>query len=77
MKCPLGQKLREITAGLRVPEGPVALANGFVPLVEIERRALTRVFADGNKRIVANMGGGPNGTAIGPDGKCYICINGG
>jgi gluconolactonase len=23
------------------------------------------------------MGGGPNGAAIGPDGKCYVCNNGG
>ncbi len=27
--------------------------------------------------MVAQLGGGPNGAAIGPDGKCYICNNGG
>jgi gluconolactonase len=26
---------------------------------------------------VAELGGGPNGAAIGPDGACYICNNGG
>jgi gluconolactonase len=27
--------------------------------------------------VVAEIPGGPNGAAIGPDGKCYICNNGG
>jgi gluconolactonase len=70
-------QLREITSGLRFPEGPVAMADGSILLVEIERRTLTRVAVDGRKEIIAHMGGGPNGAAIGPDGKCYICNNGG
>src|SRR3989304_712246 len=70
-------KLRQITTGLRFPEGPVAMSDGSVLLVEIDRRTLTRVAADGQKELVAEMGGGPNGAAIGPDGKCYICNNGG
>lgn len=70
-------KLREIATGLRFPEGPVAMADGSVLLVEIERGTLTRVAADGRKEAVARMGGGPNGAAIGPDGKCYVCNNGG
>ena len=53
--------LREITTGLRFPEGPVAMADGSVLLVEIERGTLTRVAADGRKEGVAQMGGGPNG----------------
>jgi gluconolactonase len=69
--------LREITTGLRFPEGPVAMSDGSVLLVEIERRTLTRVVADGRQEVVAQLGGGPNGAAIGPDGKCYICNNGG
>ena len=69
--------VREITAGLRFPEGPVAMADGSVVLVEIERRTLTRVAPDGTKTVIATPGGGPNGAAIGPDGKCYICNNGG
>ena len=35
--------LREVTSGLRFPEGPVAMADGSVLLVEIERGTLTRV----------------------------------
>src|SRR5574342_282823 len=53
------------------------MADGSVLLVEIERGTLTRVAADGRKEAVARMGGGPNGAAIGPDGKCYVCNNGG
>ena len=70
-------ELREITTGLRFPEGPVALPDGSVLVVEIARRTLTRVEADGHKEVVAETGGGPNGAAIGPDGKCYLCNNGG
>jgi gluconolactonase len=35
------------------------------------------VWPDGRKEIVATPGGGPNGAAIGPDGKAYVCNNGG
>jgi len=69
--------IRVITDGLRFPEGPVALPNGDVILVEIAAGRLTRVAPDGTKTIVAEPGGGPNGAAIGPDGQCYICNNGG
>lgn len=70
-------EMREITDGLMFPEGPIAMPDGSVLLVEIARRTLTRVHADGRKEIVAETGGGPNGAAIGPDGLCYICNNGG
>jgi gluconolactonase len=70
-------QIREITTGLRFPEGPIWMPDGSVVLVEIERGTLTRVRADGTKQVVAKTGGGPNGAAIGPDGKCYICNNGG
>ncbi|MGI4796657.1 MAG: SMP-30/gluconolactonase/LRE family protein, partial [Janthinobacterium lividum] len=66
-----------VTAGLRFPEGPVCLANGDVLLVEIEAGRLTRVSPGGEKTVVADLGGGPNGAAIGTDGRCYVCNNGG
>lgn len=68
---------REIARGLRFPEGPVALPDGDVLLVEIERGTLSRVEPDGRIEVVAELGGGPNGVAIGPDGKAYVCNNGG
>lgn len=66
-----------IADGLRFPEGPVAMPDGSIILVEIEAGRITRVGADGGKTVVATPGGGPNGLAIGPDGKLYCCNNGG
>jgi gluconolactonase len=66
-----------IAEGLEFPEGPVALADGSVLVVEIRRGTLTRCWGGGKKEIVANLGGGPNGAAIGPDGAVYVCNNGG
>jgi len=66
-----------VTDGLRFPEGPVAMPDGSVILVEIASGELTRVQPDGSKTCIAKLGGGPNGAALGPDGKIYICNNGG
>jgi gluconolactonase len=66
-----------VAEGLRFPEGPIALLDGDVLVVEIAAGCLTRVSPDGSKRVVAEPGGGPNGIAMGPDGKCYVCNNGG
>ena len=70
-------QIRELATGLRFPEGPVALDDGDVILVEIARGTLTKVGPDGRLDVVANLGGGPNGAALGPDGAMYICNNGG
>jgi gluconolactonase len=69
--------IREIARGLRFPEGPIALPGGDVLLVEIERGTLSRVSPDGRVAVVAQPGGGPNGAAMGPDGKVYLTNNGG
>ena len=69
--------LTELATGLRFPEGPVAMPDGSVLLVEIERGTLTKVAPDGTVSYLARPGGGPNGAAIGPDGRCYVCNNGG
>jgi gluconolactonase len=68
---------RVIATGLEFPEGPVVMPDGSVVLVEIRGRRLTRVWPDGRKEVVAQIPGGPNGAALGPDGKIYICNNGG
>ena len=65
-----------LAEGLRFPEGPIAMPDGSVLLVEIARGTLSRV-SNGEVSVVAKLGGGPNGAAIGPDGRCYICNNGG
>lgn len=66
-----------LATGLAFPEGPVALPNGDVLVVEVMGGRLSRVTPDGNVSIVAELGGGPNGAAIGPDGHVYVCNNGG
>jgi gluconolactonase len=63
--------------GLQFPEGPVAMSDGSVLLVETRRQTVSRVGEDGTCEVVAMVGGGPNGLAIGPDGSAYICNNGG
>ena len=70
-------KIREIATGLQFPEGPIAMDDGSVLLVEIARGTLSRVLPDGRVQVVAELGGGPNGAAIGPDGAVYVCNNGG
>ena len=70
-------EIHTVADGLDFPEGPVALADGSVVLVEIAAGRVSRVSPDGKKTVVASPGGGPNGAAIGPDGKCYVCNNGG
>jgi gluconolactonase len=70
-------EIHTVADGLDFPEGPVALADGSVVLVEIAAGRVSRVSRDGKKTVVASPGGGPNGAAIGPDGKCYVCNNGG
>jgi len=70
-------QFRVVASGLRFPEGPVALPDGTVLVVEIERQTLSQVSTDGRVSVVAQLGGGPNGAAIGPDGRCYVCNNGG
>lgn len=69
--------MRTIASGLGFPEGPVALPDGSVLVVEIRRGTLSRVAPDGTVTVVAELGGGPNGAAIGPDGAVYVCNNGG
>jgi gluconolactonase len=69
--------VRVLATGLEFPEGPVALPDGSVVLVEIRGQRLTRVYPDGRKEVVAEVPGGPNGAALGPDGEIYVCNNGG
>lgn len=66
-----------VTDRLQFPEGPVAMPDGSVLVVEIERGTLSRVQSNGSIDVVAHLGGGPNGAAIGPEGFCYVCNNGG
>ena len=70
-------ELTEVTSGLRFPEGPIAMPDGTVILVEMFGPPITRAQPDGTKTTIAEIVGGPNGLAVGPDGALYLCNNGG
>src|SRR5262245_66054109 len=70
-------QITEVASGLKFPEGPVALDDGSVLVVELGGGCITRVRPDGSKETVASPGGSPNGAAIGPDGALYVCNSGG
>jgi gluconolactonase len=65
-----------IAEGLVFPEGPVVMADGSVIVVEINAGRITRCW-NGRKETICEIGGGPNGAAIGPDGALWVCNNGG
>lgn len=70
-------KITKLADGLMFPEGPTVLPDGDVLVVELHRGTLTRVRPDGTTSIAAETGGGPNGSALGPDGRVYIANSGG
>jgi gluconolactonase len=69
--------VRILASDLEFPEGPVAMNDGSVVLVEIAGGTLKRIDSAGTVTVLATLGGGPNGLAIGPDRAYYICNNGG
>jgi gluconolactonase len=70
-------EVRELASGLEFPEGPVVLPDGSIAVCEVKAKRVTRVAPDGSKDVIAEPGGGPNGAQLGPDGKLYVCNNGG
>ena len=71
--------ITELATGLQFPEGPVVMPDGSIVVTEIKSGTLARVQPDGSGTVerFANLGGGPNGAALGPDGYLYIANNGG
>ena len=63
------QRLDLIADGLLFPEGPIALPDRSVVLVELLRGTLTRAWGGGRTEVVCDLGGGPNGAALGPDSE--------
>jgi gluconolactonase len=72
----LNLDIKEAAQGLKFPEGPVAMPDGSVLVVEMRGGTLSRVSPTGEVSVVADCGAEPNGAAIGPDGAAYICNSG-
>jgi len=66
-----------IASALQFPEGPLELPDGSIAFVEVRRGTLSRVGREGVVEVIAELGGGPNGAALGPDGHVYVANNGG
>jgi len=47
---------KHLASGLRFPEGPMAMPDGSVILVEIARQTLSRVAPDGKVTVIAALG---------------------
>lgn len=60
--------LTKVVSGLGFPEGPVAMADGSLLFVDIEKQTLCSLSTKGTVSVIASLPGGPNGVAIGPDG---------
>ena len=70
-------ELTLVAEGLKFPEGPVAMSDGSVVLTDMEGKRVLRVTPDGEIKVVAETGGGPNGLAVGPNNALYLTNNGG
>ena len=66
-----------LAQGLQFPEGPVIMNDGSLLFVQIESKQVSRLKPDGTVELVAQLDGGPNGLAIGPDGALYVANDGG
>lgn len=62
---------------LDFPEGPIALQDGSVIVVELKSKSLKRLYPDLHSEVIAQVEGAPNGAALGPNGMIYIANNGG
>jgi gluconolactonase len=57
--------------GLGFPEGPLVLPDGRLAFVE-EYNGCVSVLENGQVRVMAHVGGNPNGLALGADGRIYV-----
>ena len=70
-------KIDVVAEGLVFPEGPSLDAAGNIAVVEIGGSRVSTISPTGEVVSRVTTGGGPNGSAFGPDGGLYVCNNGG
>jgi len=66
-----------VAEGLAFPESPIWCPDGSILLSEMAAGRISRVRPDGRAELVADVGGGPNGIGLLPDGRLIVCQNGG
>lgn len=66
-----------LTDGLLFPEGPVYLPDGDLAVCELAGRRVTRISPAGERTVVADFPGSPNGQVVDRDGALLVCDNGG
>lgn len=61
-------------SGIGAPEGPVSLPDGGMYVTEMSAATLcvTRLDAQGQRRVITRTGGRPNGLAVDGDGMIWI-----
>lgn len=62
--------------GLGFPEGPLVASDGTIYVCDIHGGLVLQI-RDGQTSVLAALGGGPNGLALGPDSWLYVANNGG
>lgn len=66
-----------LASGLGFTEGPVPLGTEAIAIVSVNRGHIYRVQVDGGEvTMLADVGGGPNGLAVGAHGSLWIAQNG-
>lgn len=65
-----------IIEGLKYPEGPKINADGVLTFVELAAGSVSRVI-EGQRVVLADLGGSPNGAAFDEEGSLWVCNNGG
>src|SRR5277367_3629515 len=66
------QDVQVFADGLAFPEGPVAMADGSLIFGEVRAGRVSRRDANHHVSLVAEVGGEPNGVAMGPGGVLFV-----
>lgn len=65
-----------VATGFAYPEGPRFDAHGVLHVVELAGGVVSRIV-EGERVVLCEPGGSPNGAGFADDGTLYICNNGG